>query len=64
MILEIDANYLRRSKHTISDVEALLSQQGYVFYLWENGKLERTTGLQDRRNNILIHPSRPVSLRP
>ena len=58
MLLEIDANYLRRNRHSIADVETLLRHQDYQFYVWDNGALRTAQGLTDRRNNFAIHRSR------
>lgn len=61
MLLEIDASYLRRNRHTIGDVENLLREQGYRFYLWSDGALQAADALRDRCNNFAIHRSRPLS---
>jgi FkbM family methyltransferase len=58
MLLEIDASYLQRNHHTIADVETLLRQQDYQFYVWGAGSLQAAQGLADQRNNFAIHRSR------
>jgi FkbM family methyltransferase len=58
MLLEIDASYLRRNHHTIADVESLLRQQDYQFYVWGNDSLQAQKALSDQRNNFAIHRSR------
>jgi FkbM family methyltransferase len=58
MLLEIDASYLQRNHHTIADVETLLRQQDYQFYVWDNGSLQAAQGLADQRNNFAIHRGR------
>lgn len=58
LLLEIDATYLRRNSHSIADLETLLKALGYEFYVWNSNGLEKFDGLQDRRNNLVIHPSR------
>jgi FkbM family methyltransferase len=57
-LLEIEADYLKRRGHAIADVEALLREAGYAFYLWRGGSLQAAEGLHDRRSNFAVHTSR------